>query len=131
MDGIQNMVTLDDLFNRLRLEPNMGPDQKQGILNQILEDASRGVPPSMKYFAPPMEAPSDMFTLQPNSSDMFRRKFPGDDVPLRQGEMMQENNPLMTRSQVQSDMELDNVAKEMRARAQARKMNSPLNSLRR
>tara|TARA_R110002096_G_scaffold198438_1_gene382233 strand:- start:8 stop:409 length:402 start_codon:yes stop_codon:yes gene_type:complete len=133
MNEMQGAVTLDDIFNKLRLEPNMGPDQKQTILNQILDDASRGVPPSMKYFAPPMNIPMDRYAPAPDAPNpnMFRRRYPGDDIPDRPGTIVEEINPFMTRSQVETEMELDKIGQEMKAKGQRMRNSSPLNSLRR
>lgn len=133
MNEMQGTVTLDDIFNKLRLEPNMGPDQKQAILNQILDDASRGVPPSMKYFAPPMNIPMDRYTPAPDAPNpnMYRRRYPGDDRPDRPGTIVEEINPFMTRSQIEAEMELDKIGQEMKAKGQRMRNSSPLNSLRR
>ena len=126
MPGLNNMPTWDNVLEALTVA-DMGPDQKQAMLDQIMEDVGQGMQPSMKYFgAQPtdmdmrqMEIPTDRYTTAPDAPnpDMYRRRFPGDDVPLRQGEMMQENNPLMTRRQVESDMEMDRVAEEMREKS--------------
>ena len=90
-----------------------------------MEDVGQGMQPSMKYFgARPtdmdmrqMEIPADRYAST-STPDMYRRNFQSDDSPLRQGEMMTQNNPMMTRRQVESDMEMDRVAEEMRMRQQ-------------
>ena len=53
---------------------------------------------------------------------MYRRRFPGDDVPDRPGTIVEELNPFMTRSQVESDMEMDKVAEEMREKGRQMRM---------
>ena len=123
MPGLNNMPTWDNVLEALTVA-DMGPDQKQAMLDQIMEDVGQGMQPSMKYFgAQPtdmdmrqMEIPTDRYTLAPDAPnpDMYRRRFPGDDVPDRPGTIVEELNPFMTRSQVESDMEMDRVAEEMR-----------------
>ena len=53
---------------------------------------------------------------------MYRRRFPGDDIPDRPGTIVEELNPFMTRSQVQSDMEMDRIAEEMREKGRQMRM---------
>jgi hypothetical protein len=115
MPGLNNMPTWDNVLEALTVA-DMGPDQKQTMLDQIMEDVGQGMQPSMKYFAPPMEIPTDRYTLAPDAPnpDMYRRRFPGDDVPDRPGTIVEELNPFMTRSQVEHDMEMDRIAEEMR-----------------
>ena len=124
MPGLNNMPTWDNVLEALTVA-DMGPDQKQAMLDQIMEDVGQGMQPSMKYFgARPtdmdmrqMEIPTDRYAST-STPDMYRRNFQSDDSPLRQGEMMTQNNPMMTRRQVESDMEMDRVAEEMRMRQQ-------------
>ena len=104
MPGLNNMPTWDNVLEALTVA-DMGPDQKQAMLDQIMEDVGQGMQPSMKYFGA-------------RPTDMYRRNFQSEDSPLRQGEMMTQNNPMMTRRQVESDMEMDRVAEEMRMRQQ-------------
>tara|TARA_R110000803_G_scaffold112975_3_gene181407 strand:+ start:141 stop:647 length:507 start_codon:yes stop_codon:yes gene_type:complete len=124
MPGLNNMPTWDNVLEALTVA-DMGPDQKQAMLDQIMEDVGQGMQPSMKYFgARPsdmdmrqMEIPADRYAST-STPDMYRRNFQSEDSPLRQGEMMTQNNPMMTRRQVESDMEMDRVAEEMRMRQQ-------------
>tara|TARA_R110001583_G_scaffold43066_3_gene136922 strand:- start:2057 stop:2665 length:609 start_codon:yes stop_codon:yes gene_type:complete len=131
MPGLNNMPTWDNVLEALTVA-DMGPDQKQAMLDQIMEDVGQGMQPSMKYFgAQPtdmdmrqMEIPTDRYTLAPDApnSDMYRRRFPGDDIPDRPGTIVEELNPFMTRSQVQSDMEMDRIAEEMREKGRQMRM---------
>ena len=131
MPGLNNMPTWDNVLEALTVA-DMGPDQKQAMLDQIMEDVGQGMQPSMKYFgAQPtdmdmrqMEIPTDRYTLAPDAPnpDMYRRRFPGDDIPDRPGTIVEELNPFMTRSQVQSDMEMDRIAEEMREKGRQMRM---------
>ena len=131
MPGLNNMPTWDNVLEALTVA-DMGPDQKQAMLDQIMEDVGQGMQPSMKYFgAQPtdmdmrqMEIPTDRYTLAPDAPnpDMYRRRFPGDHIPDRPGTIVEELNPFMTRSQVQSDMEMDRIAEEMREKGRQMRM---------
>ena len=128
MPGLNNMPTWDNVLEALTVA-DMGPDQKQAMLDQIMEDVGQGMQPSMKYFgAQPtdmdmrqMEIPADRYAST-STPDMYRRNFQSDDSPLRQGEMMTQNNPMMTGRQVESDMEMDRIAEEMREKGRQMRM---------